>query len=145
FCLLAFLGILVSLPAYAQTAVSKEMANAYYNDCAAKADPRFSPDSLSAFCSCTSVQIMEKMSVEEVQTMGQNTQEGRNMLNKMLLDVYAPCMQYPVEDMVAGECLTDKKVETLGWQGDKRALCGCMAAKTGAWFSTAGRDLMTDV
>ena len=88
FLLAAFL----SLPALAQTPITTEMSNAYYNSCMGARDQRMSNDAQDSLCTCTAMKMKEAMSVEDIRVMGQNDQDGRNMLNKMLLDVYVPCM-----------------------------------------------------
>lgn len=137
--------LILPLSAHAQTPINKDMANAYYENCVAKQDPRMTPDSQQGMCACTSVKMMEALTAEDIAVMGQNDQTGRNMLNKMLLDVYAPCMQYPVEDMVTASCLNDDKIDMMGLKMDRNKLCGCMAEKTGAWFSDSGRELMAEL
>lgn len=121
------------------------MANAYYENCTSKQDPRMSPQSQQAMCACTSVKMMENLSVQDIAVMGQNNQAGRNMLNKMMLDVYAPCMQYPVEDMISVSCLKDDKIDKMNLRMDKNKLCSCMAKRTGIWFQESGRDLMANL
>lgn len=140
--LITLLLLIPALPGHA-TQLNKDQANAYYKNCVAQSDPRLSQKSQEALCSCTSAMMTQQMSVEDIQTMGQNTQAGRDALNKMLLDVYAPCMQFPVEDLVATECLKDEKISMMGLKSDRRALCGCIAARTGAWLKSTGRSIMS--
>ncbi len=144
--LAAFITLLIPpTPAYTQTVISKEMANAYYNSCLSKPDPRMKPETQAALCACTSAQMTEKMSVEDVQVMGQNNQAGRDKLNFMLINVYAPCMSFPVSDMVEDSCLKDEKISMMQLKGSRPALCHCMGTKTGTWFTGAGRQLMAEV
>ncbi len=143
--LIALLFLTLSGHAFAQTPVSKEQANNYYSTCKAKNDPRMTPKSQDAMCACTSFMMTEHMSVEDVQTMGGDTQEARDALNKMLINVYAPCMSYPIEDMINAECLNDNKMNKLGVNTPKAELCACMAKKTGDWFIEEGRSLMHDI
>ncbi len=130
---------------YAQTPISKETANAYYNNCMLTPDKRMSKDTHMMLCSCTSVKMMETMTIEDIQVMAQQSQAGRDMLNKMLLNVYAPCMNFPVQDLVELECLQDKKIDMAGVKMDRSALCHCVAKKTGTWFSSTGTALMAKV
>jgi len=142
---IATLLFLPQAAAIAQTAMSKEQANNYYASCKAKQDPRMSTPAQDAFCACTSVKMMEAMSVEDVQTMAGNDQAGRNALNKMLIDVYAPCMSYPVEELVGAKCYNDPKLGALGLKKSKEKICDCVGQKTAAWFVDEGRDLMRNV
>ena len=61
----------------------------------------------------------------------------------MLLDVYTPCMQAPLAEMVRDQCIQDEKVD-FG-KMHKSDLCTCTADKTAAWFTTNGRDMMAEV
>ena len=135
----------LAVPALAQTAVTKEQANAYYVNCKSKPDPRMKPESQDAFCSCTAVTMMKTLSVEDVNAMAGNDQTARNALNTMLLDVYAPCMSYPVEDLVTAQCLNDPRISQIGSATPAQDICGCMAARTASWFVKDGRGLMAEL
>ena len=142
--LLACFTLFVAGGALAQTKISKEMGNNYYNNCMTKSDPRLTPQSQKELCACTVVKMMEAMTVEELMVMSQESQDGRLMLNKMLTQVYAPCMEYPVYDLVEDNCIKDPKIAAVGNTTlSKKKLCGCVARKTGKWFADEGRGLMT--
>ena len=140
------LCLAVSNPTAAQTPVSKATANKYYENCAALRDERMSEDTQNAFCACTSARVMDAMSMEELTTMYQDNQQGRNMLNKMLTDVYAPCMNFPVQDLVHDNCMHDENLISLNLKNPALyELCGCMSMLTGEWFTGEGRDFMADL
>ncbi len=139
------IALLIASPAQAQTKLSKEQGNNYYYNCKSKPDPRMRPESQDAMCACTSVMMMEKMTVEEVQVMMGDTPQSRQALNKMLIEVYAPCMNYPVQDLVGMQCLEDKKIDALGSNVPKEELCGCVAETTAMWFVNEGRALLREV
>lgn len=145
FRILFILLALLSHPSQAQTPITKDAANAYYRNCKAQSDPRLRPETQEELCACTAVQMMEKMSVQEVQTMSHNDQSGRMALNKMLVEVYAPCINFPVQDMISEECMNDPKVDMAGLKMDKAVLCDCMGEKTGAWMASAGKALMGQI
>ncbi len=136
-------GLSITFPAVAQTPVSDEMARAYYDSCMGQRDQRMSSEAQDSLCTCTAKKMQETMSVEDIRTMGQNDQVGRDMLNKMLIDVYAPCMAEPLAEILEDQCLLgdDKKIKHM----HKANLCACMAEKTGAWFATGGRNAMAEV
>lgn len=145
FILTLLLLLICTVSAHAQTPVSNEEAVNYYNSCKQKADPRMRPETHDAFCACTAEKIMQNMSVEEVRTMGEQSQAGRDMLNKMLVDVYAPCMNYPVTDLVEAKCLSNKNLDVTGVKTPKDTICFCTATKTAEWFVQEGRTLMKSV
>ncbi len=134
--------MIIGIPANAQTSISKEMGNQYFDSCIAKEDPRLTEGSQAALCSCTTVKMMETMSVEDIQIMAQQSQAGRNKLNYMLINVYAPCMLYPVTDLVTEECLKDPKMGVMLLKMDKDLICGCIAEMTGEWLSVNSGDII---
>lgn len=142
---LSVLMFVLSAAVSAATPIDKESANAYFAKCNSTRDPRMTEETQEELCACTSVQMMQALSVEDVQMMGENTPRGRMMLNKMLIEVYGPCMAGPVRDMVLGECDRDPRVALADQTVDRRKLCGCMATKTGSWFESEGRTIMQSV
>jgi hypothetical protein len=135
-------GLKARMPAPSNTAtpLSTEQANNFYAHCASNNDPRMSQSTQEAMCACNAVMMQRHMSVEDVQLMVSDTQESRLALNKMLLEVYAPCMNYPVNDLILGECLQNPQLDNATTSKD--ALCLCMAERTAAWFLDEGRNLM---
>lgn len=135
------LFILANGPALA-TPVSKDAANNFYLACRSAPDPRMTPETQNAMCACNAAMLMEKMSVEEVDTMKEQSQAGRDMLNKMLLEVYAPCMNYPVQDLIEAECLRNENISKAGISMSKEHICSCTANKMAEWFAKDGLELM---
>jgi hypothetical protein len=130
----------------AQTPISKDIANTYFKNCTQNRNEMMSEDTQVAFCSCTSVKMMEAMTLEEIQTMYEETQAGRNMLNKMLIEVYAPCISMPVQDLVGNNCLEDPKFKSLELKSPTHEeLCSCISKETGDWLSLRGRLLMKSI
>lgn len=132
-------------PAQAQTKITKEQANNYYFNCKSKPDPRMRPESQDAMCACTAAVLGESMTVEDIKIMSGDTLESRRALNKMLVEVYAPCMGFPVQDLVGMQCLDDPKIDKIGSNIPKEELCSCIAEKTASWFTLEGRALMRSV
>lgn len=137
----ALLLLLFTGPAFA-TPISKEQANNYYANCKAQPGAGMRPESHDAMCACTSVKMMEAMTVEDVQAMSSG---DKNAQNKMFIEVYAPCMSYPVQDLVGMQCLEDPKIDQVGSNIPKEELCSCIAERTAAWFEGEGRALMRRV
>jgi hypothetical protein len=133
----------IALPSAAKaTEISKEAANAYFGQCMGARDERMTPETQEELCACTSAHMMGKLSAEEIQIMGENTSRGRAVLNKMLIEVYGPCMAGPVTDLVTGQCATDPRIALADQTVDRTVLCGCMTERTNEWFSTAGPQIM---
>lgn len=144
-CILLLVLLLMpfaQLRAQTATPVSKEMANSYFVQCMASRDERMSDKTQEELCACTSAQMMSSMTVEEIRVMGENSSRGRKMLNKMLVEVYGPCMSGPVQDLVIGGCDTDPRIALADQTINRRALCSCMARRTGQWFASEGTSIM---
>lgn len=105
--------------AYAQTPFTPQMAQQYYQTCLQQKDERLTAETQDIFCKCTASQTT-KMSVEEFQAMARQDQSGRDATNKMILNVYAPCMEFPVRNLVFGKC--QQNAYQAGAQ-----ICGCLA------------------
>ncbi len=126
---------LLTVPAHA-TPVSKDVANTYYNNCMAQSDPRLSEESHKSLCACTAAKMTEALSIEEMQAMKGN----KEIQNKVLVEVYAPCMGGPVRDMVGAECRSNPQVS-----GAKATtVCECVGKLTGDWYELSGRTLMAE-
>ncbi|MCB9991717.1 MAG: hypothetical protein H6867_10190 [Rhodospirillales bacterium] len=137
------LVVIIALPAQAQTPISKDEANNFYYACKSKQDPRMSPETQDAMCACNAAMMVEHMSVEDVMTMKEQSQAGRDMLNKMLLEVYTPCINYPVQDLVQAECMRNPNMARAG--GSLEQVCACAAEKTAQWFAKDGKTLMRQI
>lgn len=129
--------------ALAQTPITKDVAAKYYKNCKAKPPGIMSGETQDMLCSCTAGKLMENLSIEDMRTMTEETQEGRNMLNKMLIEVYAPCMEFPVKDLILDQCLKDPQLRTMSKNLD--GLCGCVASGTAEYIATNGPDVLRQV
>jgi hypothetical protein len=127
------------------TPLSDEKTKEFYSQCVSKPAPPMTAESQAALCACTAEKMQQTMTVEDQKVLAQNDQEGRNMLNRMLLNVYAPCMNIPVKDMLEKQCLQDMQAKPAPPGTNIADICRCMASKTGLWLSTNGRELMSQV
>lgn len=132
----------LAFPALAQTAIGGGTANAYYQACMDRADERMSLSAQESLCSCASARMMVMMSVQELATMNPDPKHpGRAAYNKMLMNVYGPCMQHPVEERLTGECERDRHIRAFSLR-DPGALCRCMAQQTGTTFEQNAPDIV---
>lgn len=147
FAVLAILGFLVSIiPIYNQaqaTPITKDAANAYYENCNAQASQGLSTQSKEYLCACTAAKMMERMSVEDVKAMSQQNEQGRKAMNYMLVKVYAPCMNYPAKDHYYNTCMANPKTKALS--RNPRGLCNCMANKVSAYLGTNGSKVFEGI
>lgn len=120
------------------TSVDKTAANTFYAHCMADRSARLGDDDRQAICACTSAQVMKTMSAEDLKAVARPDDAGRVAFSRMLVNVYAPCMDQPVRHVVTADCLRDPSVPASS--GD--AVCACAAKLTGDWYVLAGRQLM---
>ncbi len=141
FLLLLFI---VFTPFTAQaTSISKDMANSYYSNCVSKDAPGISTKSKEFMCACTAAKMMDNMSVEDVQAMAQQNQAGRNATNKMLIDVYAPCIEFPAYDYYYNNCITDPKTQTM--TSNPQRTCSCLADQVAGYLQQNGQSVFRDI
>jgi hypothetical protein len=122
--LLFVFGMFLS-PAHA-TPISQEIAQQYYQNCKAKQDQRFSAKAQDQFCACTASQLMTSYTLEDMQATAGQDQAARDAINKMVINVYAPCIQYPATEYHYRSCISNPKTKALG---NPEKLCQCAASQ----------------
>ena len=131
--------------AEAQTPVSAQTANQYYYNCKANQDPRMSAASQDAMCACNAAMMQRNFTMEDMQLMLEDSYESRQALNAMLLNVYAPCINFPLHDLLFDNCMSDRKVQRMRSTLPVEKFCGCVAENTSEWMANEGRNIMVDV
>ena len=138
-CLTLF-GTLISLSSFglAGAPISNEMADKYFSSCVdgAKKEGTMSGEGGNKYCACTAMNMQKSMTQEDVTDLSGTGQKQRNALNKMLLDVNGPCMQYPVHDMLLKQCLVDVK---------NKAICSCLSTKMGDFMADISKRMMPEL
>lgn len=134
--------------AQAQTAVTTEQANNYYTNCvtqAAQTEQRFSKQSQELFCACTSARLSQGVfSVEDMKAMTDTANpNARQSMNKMIVNVYAPCMDEPTREYHYNTCVTNPQVDRLG--GNKETLCRCAADQVANHLRANGAKQFQDI
>ncbi len=137
----ALISGFTACPVFAETPVTKEMANQYFKNCMAKEDPRITRQAQEELCACTSAKMTETLSVQDIQRMSGNDQAARNALNKMLVEVYGPCMAAPTRDLILNNCLQNKELANL--TNDAEALCGCIAEETAVYLEENAPEIIS--
>ncbi len=124
--------------------VSKEMATSYYQNCISKkASQTFSKESQNFLCSCTASEMMDHMTIADIQALSSQDQAAaRTALNHMLTKVYAPCMEFPAKDHYYNTCISNSS-PALGKNPEKT--CGCMADKVASYLGKNGEAVFTDI
>lgn len=146
--ILSLLGLallsLLPLSANAQTPISQEESTKYYLECKSRqAYQSFSKESQDAFCACTAAHMSQFLSKEDVSAMmSSNATIARPAYNKMIIGVYAPCMEMPAYDHYNTTC--QQNPDTMKY-GDPTIICPCMAGKIGAYMKTNGSQMLKTI
>lgn len=136
--LFVLIALMVPLAAQAQTSVPKETANSYFDNCVKTASPQqgLSVQAQEMLCACTAARLTQFFSMEDWKTMtGPNPAEARIAYNKMLINVYAPCMEEPTRERYYGRCAKT--------QGMDQKICTCASDKIAAHMAVQGPDIFT--
>ena len=128
--------------ANATTSIDRETANKYFEACVANEDPRFTKDTQELFCACTSVHLMERYTMEDMRDSSRPDQIGRDATNKMITNVYAPCIKYPAKEYHYNQCLNSGKIRLLG---DPKTICSCSAEQVAAVLERDGQQMLIDI
>lgn len=123
--------------------ISKEMADAYYQNCISKqASEEFSKESQEFLCACTASKMMDHMTTDDIRKMSVQDETGRAATNYMMVKVYAPCMEYPAKDHYFNTCMSSKN-PVLGT--NPATTCNCMSDKVATYLAENGEKVFTDI
>ena len=75
--------------------------------------------------------------------MAQQDQAGRNATNKMIINVYAPCMGYPAKDHYYNNCITNPQTQSL--TKNPQALCECMSSQVANYLEQNGSQVFREI
>lgn len=137
-CLLCAGAVLSGGAQAAGTPVTNEMAVKYYDQClgnAAKDGTMFEANAKN-FCECTAQKMKSTLSQEELQALQGQDQSARNVINKILIYVNGPCMQYPINDLVLRKCMQDI--------GNERT-CTCLSGGISTYLAKEAPRMLADV
>ncbi|MCC7305645.1 MAG: hypothetical protein IT558_05230 [Alphaproteobacteria bacterium] len=113
-----------------------KFASNYFENCMSKENNALKGELLKKLCACSATKIAQTMTVADVKSMAEDTPAGQEMRNRMLLEVYAPCIEYPTQALLLEKCMSDTKVQQQipGYQ----QACTCMAASMGQYMAANG-------
>ncbi len=143
FAVMVVLVMLGASHADARTPVSKQMANQYYQTCSSKPVPGMSAQSHQLMCACTASKMMESFSVEDIQAMAKKDDNARFVFNRMLIDVYAPCIEYPAREHYYNTCVNNP--ETAKFREVPQQLCTCLANEMGEYLKKNAQEVFKGI
>lgn len=106
-------------------ATIEDFAGRYYQNCMAQDHPLLQGENLELLCGCTAAQLSKVMTVEQVRQMQEDTADGQYQRNRMMMFVYAPCIEHPTRALVLDQCMNDPKVR--GAMKNFKTVCNCLA------------------
>ena len=139
---IALLGFLLSLSPALATPISKTTANQYYQNCKEQRDPQFSTQVQDMFCACTAAQLVSSFTMEDMQSISRQDQIGRNATNKMIVEVYSPCIKYPAKQYHYNSCISNPQTKILG---NPQALCECSAERVAAHLQNDAKSMFRNL
>jgi hypothetical protein len=127
----------------AQTPVNDQMAIAYYENCKSKPSPNMNAETQKQLCGCTAKNMKYNMSVEDVQAMGQDNSNARLAFNKMMTEVYAPCMDAPAKELYYKNCVNNPQTAALA--KNPQVACNCMSTEVATYLAEEGPAIFRDI
>ncbi len=133
-------------PESAPTESIESVAKRYTQNCLKKETDILKGDDLRMLCACTASKLQEKMTVEEIKAMTSDTPEGQVQRNRMVIDVYAPCMEYPSRALLMSQCASYqeglKKTMKAGQVVNGEVICACLAQNMAAYTAVNAQPIL---
>ncbi len=141
--LLTLLLAPVAASAQGFTPVPQDKANVYYQSCASQPSQFSSQESQNIFCACTAARMTQFYSMEDMKNAtSQDPAIARPAYNKMLIDVYAPCMDTPTFEYYHKTCITNPDTAKYG---DPQKICNCLAEQMAIHMRGSGPQIFRDI
>lgn len=133
--LCGLIGIAPASAAPSGTPLTNDMVSKYYAQCLVASDKEgtMTPESSKSYCACTSGQMKNWIAQEDIKAMSGQDQAARNVINKVLINVNAPCTRFPIHDMVYKECLSKSMAQ---------GTCECLSNGIGTYLQDQSESLM---
>lgn len=136
--LLGLLIVFMAVPTWAQTMLNAQQVQRYYDNCKrnAAAEQKLTPETQDIFCQCTARMTQQNMSMDDIKATTGNDQNARNAINKLMISVYAPCMEFPVRDLIHTKCQAD--VAQTG-------ICTCLSSNMAKYTQDQAVKLLSGI
>lgn len=146
FFVIAVLMLLMPVTASADQPVTQKIANTYYDVCMSHEDSRMDSESQMNLCSCASARLMKELTLEDMAHMSPDVKNetGRAIYNKMLVNVYGPCLKLAVQKGLAEQCVADRRIKQFMLR-DTTGMCECMAARTGDYMDSDSDNILVEI
>ncbi len=128
-------------PDHATPKTQADFANLYYQSCFTSNEDPVLNEYVATQCACTSVKMMEFMSLRDMEALFTKTKEGDFQQVRVLMLAYGPCMYDSVYDFVYDGCLYGQKPGQQKMR-HPRKVCECYAHKMGNHVASIGYRLI---
>lgn len=93
--------------------IPESVISQYYKQCRSYYPPRFMPDSLEYYCTCTSVAMRDTMTGAEYENLQKRNAKkvGNPVFEKYISKIVAPCLDKPTEDLEYFSCVLDRDAD----------------------------------
>ncbi|MBL8641065.1 MAG: hypothetical protein JNL76_03010 [Alphaproteobacteria bacterium] len=120
------------------TPITDEMSSKYFSNCVASAQKEgtMTKETQNQYCACTAMNMQKTMSQEDLVNLSTPGDKARKSLNKVLISVNGPCMQYPTHDLIHKKCMTDVKSPEI---------CSCLSNKMGIFMKDISGRMLPDL
>jgi hypothetical protein len=129
-----------SVPKETPTETINDFSARYYQKCLAKKDKIIAGANQQMLCACSAQKLVEQMTIEDVKTMATVTPEGQFQRNRMLLQVYAPCMEYPARALLHENCVNGANIKKK--LPNYEQVCNCMADGMAQYVAQNGPSII---
>ena len=115
--------------------ITNDVTEKYFKNCLVGAEKQgtMTADNQKQYCACTALNMQKSMTQEDLKALSYQDEKSRLVLNKILIDVNGPCMEYPVHDLIEKKCMADIK---------NPAICSCMSKKMGKFTAKQSQQMM---
>jgi hypothetical protein len=119
-----------------------ELGVQYYEVCLVSVYQDLSIEARRSFCGCTSEQIVEKMTIGEMQTIVTGVGDPVDD-KKMTLDIQGPCIAYLVRDVEYDACINHGRYpQFFKTRQAHENMCQCLSSGVARYMWDYGAELM---
>lgn len=94
--------------------ISNKDLKQYFDDCVYHIPPRFTPDAREYYCGCTMSRIKDKKFTKadlDIVTNKNNWSSTNKTFQRFVIDVSAPCLDFPTEQIEYLSCMLDSSID----------------------------------
>ena len=96
-------------------------------------------------CACIAARLTQFFTMEDMVTMTNNQADPtaqRGAFNKMLISIYAPCMEEPTREYHFNACISNPQTAQYG---DPQTICRCMSDQVATHMQVNGPRVFQEI